>query len=69
MEILTNIILGAILIMREYQNWKDRRDLMDRIMSADFREYKRSEPGRNMPSGKGRMSDEEMAKAELEINK
>lgn len=69
MEKFTIIILAGVLIMREYQNWRDRRDLLDRIMCADYREYKRSEPGRSAPTGKGRMSDEEMAKAELEINK
>lgn len=57
-------ILGAILAVREWQNWKDRKDLLDRIFSADFKEYKRLTSPPRSPGANVRMSDEDLALAE-----
>ena len=66
MEHFTLILLSALLIVREYQNWRERKDLMDRIMAANWPEYKRMTQFRRAPSGTVNMSDEELAKAERE---
>jgi len=39
-EYLITIILTAILLVREYINYKERSDLLDRIMSKSFQDYK-----------------------------
>ena len=69
MENAIIIILAGTLIVREWQNWKDRRDLLDRIMSVDYREYKHYSKPPAAQRANVRMSDEEMAKAESEKNK
>lgn len=64
------IFLGALLIIREYQNWKDRKDLMDRIMCKDWPQFKKHTEARIAHRGlPGRMTDEEMFHAEKERNK
>lgn len=63
MEIATIIILAVLLVAREWQNWRDRRDLLDRIMCVDYREFKRGER-KGPPPQIVSMTDEEMAKAE-----
>lgn len=64
------ILLAGVLLLREWQNSKDRRDLLDRIMSADFKDYKKftRAPGivREYPT---RMDDEQLAAAEAEQKK
>lgn len=64
------IILAGVLLLREWQNWKDRKDLLDRIMSADYKDYKRFTRApdivREYPTS---MTDEEMAAAEAEQKK
>lgn len=58
-------ILGTVLILREWQNWRDRRDLMDRIMSADFKEYKRyTKPADPKPEYPVNMTEEQLAEAD-----
>jgi len=42
MENLTICFLGGLLVVREWQNWKDRRELLDRIMCVDYRECKKN---------------------------
>jgi len=63
---LVGIILGGVLALREWQSWRVHRDLMDRLMSADFVEFKRLSSPRRSPGVNVRMTDEEMAKAERE---
>jgi hypothetical protein len=66
MEAGALILLGTLFIMREWMNWRDRRDLMDRLMCRDFQEYKRAAFRRSGPAdGKNvNMTDEEMAEEE-----
>ncbi len=69
--ILTAVIaiLCALIVVREWQNYKDRRDLMDRLMSADFKEYKRfnSKPAARAVFPPG-MNDAEMAIAQYNLD-
>jgi len=77
MDSATTLILAGViilqsvgLILREWQNWKDRKDLLDRMMSAGFQEYKtltnpkKPPPRRVFP---GNMTDEEMAAADKKL--
>jgi hypothetical protein len=66
MEKFTLILLAALLIVREFQNWREKKDLMDRIMAASFIEYKRFTRPRPAPGGPVNLTDAEMAKAEQE---
>lgn len=61
---LVGAILGGLLVLREWQNWRDRRDLLDRIMSADFHDYKRFTAPRRHTGEPAGMSDAELAEAE-----
>jgi hypothetical protein len=63
------LILGGVLLIRERQNAADRRELLDRIMSADFKEFKRY-AGQNHKCTEfpGRMTDEELAIAARKKN-
>lgn len=67
MDNLITIILAGILILREWQNWKDRKDLLDRIMCVDYQEYQAlNKPKKTPPSRRvfpGRMTDTELAAA------
>jgi hypothetical protein len=57
--------LLALLVIREYQNRAERRDLLDRIMCIDFREYKRyNKDGKVIAEFPGKMTDEQLAEAE-----
>jgi hypothetical protein len=60
------IFLAALLVVREWQHQRDRRDLLDRIMCADYREFKRYEKKPAAPAGNVYMTDEQLAKAEKE---
>jgi len=65
MEISIIIILCALLIIREYQHCKIIKDLMDRIMCKDWKEYKQQTKPRVAPRGfPAFMSDEKMAEIE-----
>lgn len=59
------LFLCALIAVREWQNNRERRDLLDRLMSADFRDFKRfgSKPAarESFPPG---MNDVEMAIAQ-----
>jgi len=69
--VIVIFILCWLMAMREWQNWRDRKDLLDRIMSADYREYKRHVVPAAAPLRRGnvRMTDEELATAEEEERK
>lgn len=73
MENALTIILAAILVVREWQNWKDRKDLLDRIMCANYQEFQLLKSSKKISPGRkvfpGRMSDEEMAAAAAETEK
>jgi hypothetical protein len=58
-----------VFIAREWQNWRDRKDLLDRIMSVDYREYKTIIKPNRPPSANVRMGDEELARQEQERGK
>lgn len=65
MEIAIIIILCVLLIIREYQHWKIVKDLMDRIMCKDWKEYIKQTKPRVAPQGLPiDMTDEEMADLE-----
>lgn len=61
----TTAILSVTLLVREWQNRSERRELLDRIMCRDYQEFKRNERAGGHPSRPhvlpGRMSDEELA--------
>ena len=69
MENAITIILAIVLVAREYQNWRDRRDLLDRIMCVDYREFKKFEKPARPSAGNVVMSDEQLAEAEKQIGK
>ena len=65
MDIYTCILLGALLVIREYQHRKTESELMDRIMCKDWKEYKKHTKSRVAPRGLAScMTDEEMAAQE-----
>lgn len=73
MENAITLILAGILILREWQNWRDRKDLLDRIMCVDYQEYQTLRKPKKTPPAQpvfpGRMTDEEMAIAEADQEK
>lgn len=69
METAITLILAGVLVVREYQNWRDRKDLLDRIMCVDYREFKQKAHSPRPPGGNVRMSDEEMAAEERKAEK
>lgn len=68
MEMLCIITLSAVLIVREYQSYMERRELLDRIMCADYREFKRSERKPVEPNNVN-MTDADLKKAEIDLQK
>jgi len=65
-----SIFLGALLVIREYQNWRDRKDLMDRIMCKNWSEYKDKTSPRSPKRGQPTfMTDEDFYKQEKEGKK
>lgn len=40
LEYLVIIILSGFLALREYLHFKERKDMLDRLMSRSFTEYK-----------------------------
>jgi len=76
MENAISIILAGCWLTREIMSFlerkelkRERSELMDRIMSVDYREYKHYSKTPAAQRANVRMSDEEMAKEELEKNK
>ena len=64
------LVLAGVLCFREWQNWKDRKDLLDRIMCADYQQYKRLTAGKPpAPEFPARMTDAELADAALKLKK
>jgi len=64
------ILLAGVLLLREWQNHKHQSDLLDRIMSADYKDYKRfTRAPAVLPEYPTRMDDEQLAAAEEEQRK
>lgn len=65
--ILVIVVLCALLLLREWQNYQERRELLSRIMSVDYTLFKRSERAAGLPSRPhvfpARMSEAELAHA------
>lgn len=66
--VATILILACTICVREWQNRKERRELLDRIMSVDYQVFKRAERAAGVPARRhvvfpGNMSDAELAKA------
>ncbi len=68
--IVVIIILAALLVLREWQNRSERRELLDRVMCRDFQEYRKvngTAAGKTRPHVlPGRMSDVDLAAARQE---
>lgn len=43
MEILVIVIFAALLALREVIHYKERKDMLDRLMARSFTEYKDNE--------------------------
>lgn len=63
--IIWNIVILAIWIIREVQNFQEKKDLMNRVMSRDYATYAKFEKPKPKPKQEypGYMTDEQMAEA------
>ena len=57
------IFLCGFILAREWMAWRDRKDLLDRIMCRDYEEYKRLNRKVILRKYPANMSDEMLAMA------
>lgn len=63
--IVWNIVILVIWIFREFQNYKEKKDLLNRIMARDYEVYAKFEKKKSKPKPEypGYMTSEQMVDA------
>jgi len=63
--IVWNVIILIVLFFREFQNYKEKKDLLNRIMARDYEVYAKFEKNKSKPKSEfpGYMTSEQMIDA------